>query len=279
MAKSPWRTITFYLSVTVMTEKHKMNTPESSSMQAQEIQAQEIQTQEKPAIMVKPEFKDKSIRSFVIRGGRMTEGQQSAFDQWWPRYGLSLHSGLAATRDIFAQNKPVVIEVGFGMGDSLLEMAAADPKTNFVGIEVHPPGVGRLINEAGKQDLKNIWVFMADATDVLTDCFDDSSIDRLQLFFPDPWHKKKHNKRRIVQKPFLTTIAGKLKKAGVLHMATDWQPYAQYMVEALEQCPEYQNKAGEQHYSPAPDYRPKTKFEKRGERLGHGVWDLLYEKR
>ena len=131
------------------------------------------------SVVVKPEFKDKSIRSFVIRGGRMTEGQQSAFDQWWPSYGLSLHNGLAATQPIFAHNKPVVVEVGFGMGDSLLEMAAADPQTNFVGIEVHPPGVGRLINEAGKQGLKNLWVFMADATDVLTDCFEQNSLHDL----------------------------------------------------------------------------------------------------
>lgn len=232
----------------------------------------------KPSVVVKPEYKDKSIRSFVIRGGRMTEGQQSAFDQWWPTYGRSLHDGLAATQDIFARNKPVVIEVGFGMGDSLLEMATADPDTLFVGIEVHPPGVGRLINEAGKLGLQNLWVFMADATDVLNDCFADASVDRLQLFFPDPWHKKKHNKRRIVQKPFMTTIATKLKPQGVLHMATDWQPYAEYMLEALAECPEYSNLAGEQGYSPAPAYRPTTKFEKRGERLGHGVWDLLYQK-
>lgn len=251
-----------------MTEQKNIN---ESELISTEIQAP-------TSVVVKPEFKDKSIRSFVIRGGRMTEGQQSAFDQWWPSYGLSLHNGLAATQPIFAHNKPVVVEVGFGMGDSLLEMAATDPQTNFVGIEVHPPGVGRLINEAGKQGLKNLWVFMADATDVLTDCFEQNSIDRLQLFFPDPWHKKKHNKRRIVQKPFLTTIASKLKQNGILHMATDWQPYAEYMLETLAQCPEFTNKAGQNNYSPAPEYRPKTKFEKRGERLGHSVWDLLFEK-
>ncbi|MDZ7924659.1 MAG: tRNA (guanosine(46)-N7)-methyltransferase TrmB [Marinagarivorans sp.] len=230
-------------------------------------------------MIVKPEFKDKSIRSFVIRGGRMTEGQLSAFDEWWPKYGRSLHDGLAATADIFALGKPVVVEVGFGMGDSLLEMAMADPETLFVGIEVHPPGVGRLINEAGRNNLDNLWVFMADATDVLTDCFSDNSLERLQLFFPDPWHKKKHNKRRIVQLPFISTIAKKLRVGGVLHMATDWQPYSEYMVEVLAGSNDYVNKAGDVLFSPAPDYRPKTKFEKRGERLGHGVWDLLYEKK
>ncbi len=229
-------------------------------------------------MIVKPEFKDKSIRSFVIRGGRMTEGQLSAFDEWWPKYGRSLHAGLAATADIFAQGKPVVVEVGFGMGDSLLEMAMADPDTLFVGIEVHPPGVGRLINEAGRNNVNNLWVFMADATDVLTDCFADNSIERLQLFFPDPWHKKKHNKRRIVQLPFVSTIAQKLRVGGVLHMATDWQPYSEFMVEVLAGSQDYFNQAGDAHFSPAPNYRPKTKFEKRGERLGHGVWDLLYEK-
>lgn len=231
------------------------------------------------SMIVKPEFKDKSIRSFVIRGGRMTEGQQTAFEQWWPKYGRSLHDGCSATADIFANGKPVVIEVGFGMGDSLLEMASKDPDTNFIGIEVHPPGVGRLINEAGKLGLTNLWVFMADATDVLSDCFEDESVSRLQLFFPDPWHKKKHNKRRIVQSPFVDIIAGKLRADGVLHMATDWEPYAEYMVEVLAETPRYQNVAGEKIYSTAPEYRPKTKFEMRGERLGHGVWDLLYQKR
>lgn len=229
-------------------------------------------------MIVKPEFKDKSIRSFVIRGGRMTEGQLAAFDAWWPRFGRSLHNGLQATADIFAQQKPVVVEVGFGMGDSLLEMAAVDPTTNFVGIEVHPPGVGRLINEAGRLNLTNLWIFMADATDVLTDCFCDGSIERLQLFFPDPWHKKKHHKRRIVQSPFIETIAQKLKPKGVLHMATDWQPYAEYMLEVMALSASYQNIAGAALYCPSPAYRPTTKFEKRGERLGHGVWDLLYEK-
>lgn len=227
---------------------------------------------------VKPEFKNKSIRSFVIRGGRMTGSQQSAFDEWWPIYGRSLFDGQEATRDIFIEGKPVVVEVGFGMGDSLLEMATNDPDTFFVGIEVHPPGVGRLINEAGKLGLKNLAVFMADATDVLTDCFADNSIERLQLFFPDPWHKKKHNKRRIVQKPFVNTIATKLKPNGILHMATDWEPYAEYMVDVLSEVPLYDNQASNGNYSIAPDYRPKTKFEKRGELLGHGVWDLLYKK-
>ncbi len=208
----------------------------------------------------------------------MTEGQQAAFDEWWPVYGLSLYDGLEATKAIFAQNKPVVVEIGFGMGDSLLAMAQNTPNIFFIGIEVHPPGVGRLINEAGKRDLKNLAVFMADATDVLTDCFEDGSIDRLQLFFPDPWHKKKHNKRRIVQSQFVSTIATKLKDQGVFHMATDWEPYAEYMVEIMSEAEQYTNQAGSAIYSVAPDYRPKTKFEKRGEKLGHGVWDLLYEK-
>ncbi|HEY7774794.1 MAG TPA: tRNA (guanosine(46)-N7)-methyltransferase TrmB [Marinagarivorans sp.] len=229
-------------------------------------------------MIVKPEFKDKSIRSFVIRGGRMTEGQQAAFDQWWPVYGRSLHDGLSATADIFAEQKPVVVEVGFGMGDSLLDMATKDPDTHFIGIEVHPPGVGRLINEAGRLGLKNLWVFMADATDVLTDCFADASIARLQLFFPDPWHKKKHNKRRIVQSAFVETIAVKLKPDGVFHMATDWEPYAEYMVDVMTESASYSNMAGDSVFSAPPEYRPKTKFEKRGELLGHGVWDLLYKK-
>jgi tRNA (guanine-N7-)-methyltransferase len=227
---------------------------------------------------VKPEFKDKSIRSFVIRGGRMTEGQLSAFDLGWPRYGRSLYDGKAAVADLCASEQPIVVEVGFGMGDSLLQMATQFPDTQFIGIEVHPPGVGRLMNEADKLNLNNIWIFMADATDVLKDCFEDCSIDRLQLFFPDPWHKKKHHKRRIVQTGFVEMIARKLKNNGVLHMATDWQAYAEYMTEVLAGSNSFVNVAGDQIYSPAPSYRPKTKFEMRGERLGHGVWDLLYRK-
>lgn len=227
---------------------------------------------------IRTEFKKKSIRSYVIRGGRMTDAQKKAFDTHWPNYGLSLFGGPLNESEVFAREAPLVLEIGFGMGDSLVEMAGNEDDKNFVGIEVHPPGVGCLINNAGKQELKNLKVYMADAIDVLEDCIADDSIDRFQLFFPDPWHKKRHHKRRIVQAAFLDSLLPKLKPGGVVHMATDWEAYAEHMMEVLSADERLQNNAGEGEYSSRPEHRPVTKFEKRGERLGHGVWDLLFTK-
>lgn len=224
------------------------------------------------------EFKKKPIRSFVIRGGRITDGQKKAFDHWWSNYGLSLHDGPVHFEELFQNNHPVVLEIGFGMGDSLFEMLQASPETNFVGIEVHPPGVGRLINNAGKAGATNLKVFMADAIDVLSECIPDNSLARLQLFFPDPWHKKKHNKRRIVQPDFMRLVHQKLKPGGVFHAATDWEHYAEYMMEVLGVAEGLSNCVAEYQFALAPDYRPRTRFEKRGEKLGHGVWDLMFKK-
>ena len=178
----------------------------------------------------------------------------------------------------FGNNNLLTLEIGFGMGDSLLQMAAAEPDTDFIGIEVHPPGVGTIINSARMEGLANLRVYLADANDVLEECFAPESIDRLQLYFPDPWHKKKHNKRRIVQPSFLQQVREKLRPNGVLHMATDWQPYAEQMLETLSEAEGFENCTGSGQYSPRPAYRPLTKFEKRGERLGHGVWDLIFKK-
>lgn len=226
----------------------------------------------------KPEFKKKAIRSYVIRGGRMTDGQRNAFETYWPKYGVSLFAGGFDSQQQFGREAPRVLEIGFGMGDSLVEMATNEPEKDFIGIEVHPPGVGRLINNAGKTELSNLKVYMADAMDVLADCIPDNSISRFQLYFPDPWHKKKHHKRRIVQPEFAQIVRSKLKVGGVFHMATDWENYAEHMMEVMNVAEGFTNQAGVQAYSPRPDYRPITKFEKRGERLGHGVWDLLFEK-
>lgn len=227
---------------------------------------------------VGPEYKKKSIRSYVVRAGRMTEGQKAAFDKYWSDYGLSLHDGKIDLNATFGRSGPRVLEIGFGMGGSLLEMVQAEPEKNFIGIEVHPPGVGRLINGAGTLGLSTLKVYLADAIDVLEDCIPDDSIDRLQVYFPDPWHKKKHNKRRLIQSPFVQRIRSKLKPGGVFHLATDWEPYAESMLEVMEAAEGFKNMAGPGRYSPRPDYRPVTKFEQRGERLGHGVWDLLYQK-
>ena len=226
--------------------------------------------------LIKPEFKPKSIRSFVIRAGRITAGQKNAFDTWWPTYGLSLYKGAIDPLAIFGRQAPLVLEIGFGMGDSLLEMARNEPEKDFIGIEVHPPGVGKLINNAGKEGITNLRIYMADAMDVLEDCIPNAYIDRLQLYFPDPWHKKKHNKRRILQPAFAQKLLPKLKHKGVFHMATDWQAYAEHMLEVMNAAPGFKNTLSEGGYAPRPEYRPITKFEKRGERLGHGVWDLLF---
>jgi tRNA (guanine-N7-)-methyltransferase len=227
---------------------------------------------------IRPEYRKKSIRSYVVRAGRMTDGQRNAFENSWVKYGLKLADGPIDTDQVFARSGTKVLEIGFGMGDSLLQMAAAEPETDFIGIEVHPPGVGTLMNGAAEQGIDNLRVYLADANDVLEECFAAESIDRLQLYFPDPWHKKKHNKRRIVQPSFVQLVREKLRPGGILNMATDWQHYAEQMLETLDAAEGFENRAGAGQYSPRPEYRPQTKFELRGERLGHGVWDLIYQK-
>lgn len=227
----------------------------------------------------RPEFKKKSIRSYVIRAGRMTPAQHSAFKKQWARFGLSLFSGQIDPEQLFGRKAPLVLEVGFGMGASLLAMAKAEPEKDFIGIEVHPPGVGRLLNDAAEANISNLRVFMADANDVLEDCIPDNSLARFQLYFPDPWHKKKHQKRRIAQPIFIEKVRAKLAIGGILHMATDWEDYADHMMVVMSQADGYRNQAGEYVFAEKPAYRPNTKFEQRGERLGHGVWDLLFEKK
>ena len=227
---------------------------------------------------VKPEFRKKDIRSYVIRAGRMTAGQKKAFELYWSQFGLSLFDGQLDFARCFPQGGPVVLEIGFGMGESLLEMAEREAEKNFIGIEVHPPGVGSLLNNAANAGVNNLKIFMADAVDVLDDCIPRASVERVQLYFPDPWPKKRHHKRRIVQLPFIEKIHNALKPGGLLHMATDWQPYAEDMLEVVSQHRGFSNTAGAELYATRPVYRPITKFEKRGEKLGHGVWDLLFRK-
>tara|TARA_B100001248_G_C27349778_1_gene440715 strand:- start:275 stop:970 length:696 start_codon:yes stop_codon:yes gene_type:complete len=226
----------------------------------------------------RPEYRDKPIRSYVVRAGRMTKSQRNAFTSGWDFYGLKLADGQVDLEKLFGRSACKVLEIGFGMGDSLLQMAIEQPSTDFVGIEVHPPGVGSLINAATEKGIKNLRLYLADANDVINECIAPASIDRVQLYFPDPWHKKKHNKRRIVQTQFLQLIRRKLKVGGILHMATDWQPYAEQMLQLIDEAQGYRNVSGVGNFSPRPDYRPLTKFEKRGHSLGHGVWDLMAEK-
>jgi tRNA (guanine-N7-)-methyltransferase len=216
------------------------------------------------------------IKSFVKREGRLTNAQARAIEVNWPSMGLSVDMGLLDLNEVFGNSNPVVLEIGFGMGKSLVEMAKNAPELNFIGIEVHRPGVGACLADAEEAGVTNLRVFEHDAIEVLDKCIADHSLHRLQLFFPDPWHKKRHHKRRIVQTEFAQRVHKKLVPQGQLHMATDWEPYAQYMLEVMQGQDNYKNLSPTNDYIPRPEYRPITKFEVRGQKLGHGVWDLLF---
>ncbi len=220
----------------------------------------------------------RKVRSFVKREGRLTKGQAASLEKCWPTMGLEHKDGLLDFTKVFGNDNDVVLEIGFGMGKSLVEMAKNDPNTNFIGIEVHRPGVGACLMDADAQGITNLRVFEHDAVEVLADCIADSSLAKLQLFFPDPWHKKRHHKRRIVQPEFVENLRSKLKIGGVFHMATDWENYAEHMLEVMQSAEKFSNLSATNDYVPRPDARPLTKFEQRGHRLGHGVWDLMFER-
>lgn len=229
--------------------------------------------------MLQPQIRQKPIRSFAIRAGRLTAGQKNALDQGWTAIGLDLDAGQQAFISAFEGDAPCILEIGYGMGQSLLKMAEAEPEANFVGIEVHSPGVGSLIHgafdiEAGTAKLTNLKTYMADAVDVLREAVPENSLSRVQVYFPDPWHKKKHHKRRLIQPELVKLISSRLKTGGVLHLATDWEPYAEYMLEVLSEEPSLVNSVD--GYAVRPEWRPVTKFERRGEGLGHQVHDLVF---
>ncbi|MGB3724926.1 MAG: tRNA (guanosine(46)-N7)-methyltransferase TrmB [Glaciecola sp.] len=221
------------------------------------------------------------VKSFVKREGRLTKAQGKAIDDNWPAMGLSIDQGLLNLDEVFGRSAKRVLEIGFGMGKSLVEMAAAARDTDFIGIEVHRPGVGACLASAQEAEVTNLRVFEHDAIEVLDTCIDNNSLDRLQLFFPDPWHKKRHHKRRIVQADFVAHLRQKLKIGGEFHMATDWEPYAHHMIEVMQQAEGFENTApnsNENVFVERPQYRPITKFEVRGQKLGHGVWDIIYKR-
>ena len=220
----------------------------------------------------------RKIRSYVLRTGRMTAGQKGAYRQSWPMFGLNYQPECIDLDVVFNRSAARVLEIGFGMGQSLAEMAKAEPEKDFIGIEVHSPGVGKLLQLIEEYELKNVRVFEHDAVDVLNHMIADSSLDRVQIYFPDPWHKTKHRKRRLIQSEFIQLLRKKLKTGGLIHAATDWQNYAMNILKVLSAADGFANEAQDQSYIPRPEWRPLTKFEKRGERLGHGVWDVLFKK-
>ena len=221
----------------------------------------------------------RSIRSFVRREGRMTRGQKNAYDGLWPKFGLDATKSLTDPQKVFDRPAPVVLEIGFGTGDTLAEQALNQPQHNFIGIEVHRPGVGHLLSLIEKHKLNNIRIYCADAVEVLNQCIPDHSLDAVQIFFPDPWHKRRHHKRRLIQKPFIDLLVQKLKPGGKIHLATDWENYAEHMLEIMKEAAQLTNTAADGLFVPRPDSRPLTKFESRGQRLGHGVWDLIFAKK
>lgn len=219
------------------------------------------------------------IRSFVRREGRITPSQEKALTELFPVYGIEYSKERVLDfKELFGNSNDVVLEIGFGMGSSILEMAEKSPDVNFLGIEVHRPGVGVCLREMKKRGIENLRVMSDDAVDIMTDMIPDGSLSRIQLFFPDPWQKKKHHKRRIVQPSFITLAANKLKSGGILHLATDWESYAEEMLEVIGQSQDFQNLASDGRFiEPRPD-RPVTKFEQRGIRLGHVIHDLMYRR-
>lgn len=219
----------------------------------------------------------RGIRSFVLRAGRMGTGQQRALEELGPRFMLPFSAEVADWSATFGRAAPRVLEIGFGMGAATAQIAAARPDTDFIGIEVHTPGVGALLKRIGEEGLSNLRIIQHDAVQVLEQMVAPASLAGVHIFFPDPWHKKKHHKRRLIQPSLVALLASRLAPGGVLHCATDWQPYAQQMLEVLSAESALANTA--QAYAPRPDYRPLTKFEARGLKLGHGVWDLVFTRR
>lgn len=221
----------------------------------------------------------RKIRSFVRREGRLTKGQQRALNELFPIYGIENENELIDLKNEFKRDAPKILEIGFGNGHSLAQMAKEHPENDYLGIEVHRPGVGSLLLLAEEFGLSNIRILCDDAVDVLRYRIPDQSLQRVQIFFPDPWHKKRHHKRRIIQPEFITLLAKKLIPGGVLHMATDWQDYAMHMLEVLKASPDFENTSQTGNFIDRPDYRPLTRFEQRGHRLGHQVWDLIFRRK
>lgn len=221
----------------------------------------------------------KPVRSYVLREGRITKGQARALRELWPQFELPSPDAVPINfEQVFGRHAPIILEIGFGDGGALFEMAKGHPDQDFIGIEVHRPGVGSLMLNLEKENISNVRIICGDGAEILKNNIADASLDRVHLFFPDPWPKKKHHKRRILSPGFAELVADKLKSGGVFHFATDWEDYAEQGLMRLEQCSRLVNLAAAGGFSPRPESRPETKFERRGQRLGHDVWDVLMQK-
>jgi len=220
----------------------------------------------------------RQVRSFVLRQGRFTPAQQRAFDELWPRFGIDYQGSPRNYDDIFGRSAKRVLEIGFGNGEALRFAAQHDRERDLIGIEVHAPGVGRLLNALAEDGSDHVRLYHHDAVEVLNHEVADGSLDEVRIYFPDPWHKKRHNKRRLVQPAFADLLVRKLSPGGRLHLATDWQDYAEQMWDVLDATAGLVNRAGPRGSVARPPWRPQTHFETRGQKLGHGVWDLLYDK-
>jgi tRNA (guanine-N7-)-methyltransferase len=223
----------------------------------------------------------RTIKSYVLRAGRMGPGQTRAFEQFGPRFLLSYDADKPLNpAEVFGRDAPLIMEIGFGMGGATAAIAQTRQDDNFLCCEVHEPGVGALLKLCGEQGIENIRIFRHDAVEVLDNMLPEQSLDGVHIFFPDPWHKSRHHKRRLIQAPFVNRLVKHLKPGGYIHLATDWEPYAEQMLEVLNAEPMLANtaEAGGSGYADKPDYRPLTKFENRGIKLGHGVWDLVFKR-
>jgi tRNA (guanine-N7-)-methyltransferase len=217
------------------------------------------------------------IRSFVLRQGRVSPAQQRAVATLLPHFGIPYAPHLLDIEQAFGRSAPKILEIGFGMGDSTAAIARSHPENDYLALEVHTPGVGNLLKLIEAGQLANIRIIQHDAVEVVRDMLGDATLDGVHIFFPDPWHKARHNKRRLIQAPFIALLAGKLRPGGYIHVATDWQDYAGQVLTVLSNEPLLENTAAD--YAPRPAHRPLTKFEQRGLRLGHGVWDLLFRRK
>ena len=222
------------------------------------------------------DLRNRHIRSYVLRQGRVSPAQQRAVEMLLPRFGIPYAAQPLDLDQAFGRAAPKILEIGFGMGDSTATIALAHPENDYLALEVHTPGVGNLLKLIDLQQIPNIRIIQHDAVEVLRDMLGDATLDGVHIFFPDPWHKARHNKRRLIQTPFVAQLVRKLKPGGYIHVATDWQDYAEQVLRVLSEEPLLENTAD--GYAPRPAYRPLTKFEQRGIRLGHGVWDLVFHR-